>query len=143
MTNQEKRESPAHIARQEKLTEKQAAVEASKARNIAAKHRLTTAEAELEGDKKGRIAAETKLASERARQTVTREQVRDALSVKTDRAVRKICAYHQVQWPKTQGESDRLAQKHERHKRAIGEATGNRNKARAQKARGNPEENDH
>jgi hypothetical protein len=67
---------------------------------------------------------------------VARQEVIDTLKVKTDRAVRKICERHNVEWPQNQGALDSLKTKHLRHKKALGEKLARQNKARSAKRRG-------
>jgi hypothetical protein len=102
------------------------------------KAKLLAAETALETIKSQNRREEERRAQERARQPVSRSQVREAFDkwkIKSDGGIRKICRQHGVEWPKTQRELDSLLRKHERRKRTVGEAVGRRNKARAQERR--------
>ena len=115
------------IKREERLVERRKEAADQEFKNIKAQQ-------EVEADRQRRMEKEMRFACEQSRQPVTLQHVMEALRVKTDRGARKIWTRHGFDArPKNQGELGNLVRKHERHKRAIGEATGKRNKARSEK----------
>jgi hypothetical protein len=111
--------------------QQEAEIESKKEKNLAV-------EAQLEAGRRHNLVEEARRVRQRAMQPVSRQQVREALKVKTDRGVRNICQRHNVAWPETQGELDQLQTKHLRHKRHISEATAKRNRQRAGKRQDGP-----
>lgn len=120
-------------ARKEQHFRQESDIETKREKNIAA-------EAELEADRRRNFEDEARRRREQAKQPVKRQEVREALNVKTERAVRKICERHNVDWPQNRGQLDMLLAKHLRHKKYIGEATAKRNRQRAEKRRNGPHE---
>ena len=135
LTADEKRLGPNFKAQEEESLRRRNAVETKSENNIAKKMGLVELEANLETVKAQNLKRTELLVQQRAQQPVERGQVRDALKVKTDAGVKKICHRHQVEWPKNQGELDKLVLKNERRKREVGDALGKRNKIAAQKRR--------
>jgi len=131
LTAEEIKFTPGFEEREEKKRREEMKI-ATKAEKITEKKiKLVIAQEELEATRRQRQKEDARLARQRAQQSVNRQKVREALHVKTDRGVWKICRRHQVEWPNKQGELDRLVLKHERHKKTVRESLGRRNKARA------------
>lgn len=125
LTSEEQRRLPGYAA----ILSQEREVETAKRKRVAEENALETTKAHNRKE----VA---RLARERAKQPVSRQQVREALKVKTDKGVWKICRRHGVdKIPERQGGLDKLVQLHERHKKMVGEAVGKRNKARAQERR--------
>lgn len=137
LTQAEIRNSPEHLAEQKKLADKQAEIEAVTARKVNNERKLVADKLKLESVKADNHRKEEQAMRLRAGKPVTKTEVLAALKVKTDRAARMIFKRHGFDgWPQTQGELDRLAAKHWRHKKTLGEALRKRNKDRNAKRRG-------
>lgn len=108
--------SPAYIAQQCQLAEKQVEVEQLKIQN------------RREEQERNRLQNQL---------PVTKDEVMVALGVKTDRGALAIFKRHGLEdWPKEKGELAELVRMHQRRKKYNGEKLAKRNKANAVRSRG-------